>query len=149
MKTTQILILGFIFTTAVSVYGQTALDNYLLNYTYESRKKMKISSEQIVHLLQNDEVVLVDIRFKEEQATWQMNYAIKMPLSTVPNRFTELPKDKLIVTACPHKDRAILAMMFLKSKGYKVAYLKDGLLGLAEYLRGDKAKHFIKNFKKQ
>jgi rhodanese-related sulfurtransferase len=77
-----------------------------------------------------------------------MDYAIKMPLSTLPQRYEELPKDKLIVTSCPHKDRAILAMMYLRSKGYKVAYLKDGLLGLADHLRGDNAKNFIRNFKK-
>lgn len=148
MKTIQFLILGIIFINVASVSAQTELDNYLSNYTYESRKEMKISSEQIVQLLQDDEVVLVDIRFEEEQAAWQMDYAIKMPLSTLPQRYVELPKDKRIVTACPHKDRAILAMMYLKSKGYEVAYLKDGLLGLADHLRGDKAKNFIRNFKK-
>ena len=108
---------------------------------------MKVSSEKIVQLLQEDKAILVDIRFEEEQAAWGMNYALPMPLSTLPNRYKELPKNKLIVTACPHKDRAIMAMVFLKSKDYEVAYLKDGLLGLAEYLRGDQAKNFIDNYK--
>jgi hypothetical protein len=34
-------------------------------------------------------------------------------------------------------------MMYLKSKGYKVKYLSEGLLKLADYLRGDNAKNFI------
>ena len=76
-----------------------------------------------------------------------MEYTIKMPLSSLPERHSELPEDKLIVASCPHKDRAIMAMMYLKSKGYQAAYLKDGLLGLAEHLRGDRANEFIKNFK--
>ena len=42
-----------------------------------------------------------------------------------------------------------MAMMFLKSKGYKAAYLKDGLIGLADHLRGDRAKKFIRNFKNE
>jgi len=46
-----------------------------------------------------------------------MDYALKMPLAQLPERYEELPNNKLIVTACPHKDRAIMAMMFLKSKG--------------------------------
>lgn len=35
-------------------------------------------------------------------------------------------------------------MMYLKGKGYKVKYLQEGLLGMAKYLRGDKAREFIK-----
>lgn len=129
------------------VMGQSELDEFLIDFSYENRKEMKVSSEKIVELLKQKEAILVDIRFEEEQAAWQMNYALQMPLSTLPTRYEELPKDKLIVTACPHKDRAIIAMVYLKSKGYNVAYLKDGLLGLAEHLRGDKAKNFIEKLK--
>lgn len=108
---------------------------------------MKISSEQIVQLLQDKQAVLLDIRFEEEQAAWQMDYALKIPLPSLPFNYKELPKDKLIVTACPHKDRAIIAMIYLQTKGYKVAYLSEGLIGLADYLRGDKAKDFINKLK--
>lgn len=141
-----LLTTALVFATA-AVSAQSSLDTYLSNYTYESRKEMKVSSEEIIDLLQNDEAVLVDIRFEEEQAAWQMNFSLKIPLPDLPRRYTELPTNKLIVTACPHKDRAIMAMMYLKSKGYKAAYLKDGLLGLTEYLRGDNAYNFIENFK--
>ena len=72
-----------------------------------------------------------------------MDYALKIPLDQLPSNLSQLPKDKRIVTACPHKDRAIIAMVYLISKGYDVAYLEDGLLGLADYLRGDRAKEFI------
>lgn len=133
--------------TSTIVTSQSKLDDFLSDFTYENRKEMKVSSEQIVTLLQNDQAILVDIRFEEEQAAWQMDYALKIPLATLPYRYNELPKDKLIVTACPHKDRAIIAMVYLKSKGYNAAYLSEGLLGLADYLRGDKAKNFIQNFK--
>ncbi|KAF0155258.1 MAG: hypothetical protein FD159_2242 [Syntrophaceae bacterium] len=34
-------------------------------------------------------------------------------------------------------------------KGYKSKYLTDGLLGLADYLRGDRAKDFIKEQKNE
>lgn len=144
VKITLYSIVAF-FTTLV--YSQSKLDRFLSDFDYESRKEMKVSSEQLVKLLQDNQAVLVDIRFEEEQNAWQMDYAIKMPLSTIPSRYNELPKDKLIVTACPHKDRAIIAMVYLIEKGYKVAYLSEGLLGLADYLRGDKAKSFIDNFK--
>ena len=35
-------------------------------------------------------------------------------------------------------------LVYLKTKGFKARYLEDGLTGLAEYLRGDKARDFIK-----
>ncbi len=31
----------------------------------------------------------------------------------------------------------------METKGYKVKYLSDGLIGLADYLRGDNAFNFI------
>jgi len=140
-----LIMVSLLLVTGVS-FGQTSLDTFLADFDYESRKEMKVSSEQLVTLLQEDKAVLVDIRFAEEHAAWQMPYAVKMPLHDLPLQYSELPKDMLIVTACPHKDRAIIAMVYLKTKGYDVAYLKDGLLGLAEYLRGDQANDFIKKF---
>ena len=64
----------------------------------------------------------------------------------MPNRLNELDKSKLIVTACPHNDRANIARMFLKLKGYDVRYLSDGLLKAVDYLRGDNAKEFMEEY---
>jgi rhodanese-related sulfurtransferase len=89
--------------------------------------------------------VLVDIRYKEEQEAWGPSFGLKIPLNELPGRLEELPKDKIIVTACPHKDRAIIAMTYLRSKGIKARYLTDGLIGLAENLRGDSAMYFLLN----
>ena len=137
----------FLLLTNFKFFSQSNLDSIISNFSYENREEMKISSEQIVQLLQDKQAVLLDIRFEEEQAAWQMDYALKIPLPSLPFNYKELPKDKLIVTACPHKDRAIIAMIYLQTKGYKVAYLSEGLIGLADYLRGDKAKDFINKLK--
>jgi hypothetical protein len=40
-------------------------------------------------------------------------------------------------------------MAYLRSKGYDAKYLTDGLIGLAEYLRGDRAKDFMDDFERQ
>ena len=146
MKTGKYILTFSILMLTSMIHAQSTLDSMLSDFTYESRKAMKISSEQIANLLLEEQAILVDIRFEEEQAAWQMDYALKMPLPTLPQRYTELPKDQFIVTACPHKDRAIIAMVYLRSKGYRAAYLSEGLLGLADYLRGDRAKDFIRKF---
>jgi rhodanese-related sulfurtransferase len=72
-----------------------------------------------------------------------MPFATSIPLPDLPKNLDKLSKEKLIVTACPHNDRAIIAMVYLKTQGYNVKYLSDGLLELANYLRGENALNFI------
>jgi rhodanese-related sulfurtransferase len=119
------------------------LDNYLAGFTYQERKDMKIDSKELVELLKKGEAQLIDIRFPEEFAAWHMGFAKNIPLNELPARLGELDKNKLIVTACPHYDRSSMARLYLITKGYRARYLNDGLLGLAELLRGDKARDFI------
>jgi rhodanese-related sulfurtransferase len=118
------------------------LDEYLTNFTYQERKAMKIDSLELVELLKTGEAQLIDIRFPEEFAAWNMGFAKNIPLNELPSRLGELDKNKLIVTACPHYDRSSMARLYLTTKGYKARYLNDGLLGLAKLLRGDEAREF-------
>ena len=121
-------------------------DNYLSGFTYEERREMKINSVELTVMLEEGTAQLVDIRFKEEYEAWHMPASINIPISELPKRLHELDKSKVIVTACPHKDRAIIARTFLKLKGYETRYLVDGLTGLAEHWRGDNAKEFIQEY---
>jgi rhodanese-related sulfurtransferase len=121
-----------------------SIESYLLGYNYESRQEMKASSKQLIDWLEDGKAVLVDIRFAEEQQAWSTGFGLKIPLNELPGRLAELPKDRIIVTACPHKDRAIIAMVYLRTRGFEARYLTDGLLGLMENLRGEDARYFLK-----
>jgi len=114
------------------------LEQYLLDFDYAERRDMKIGSKELLKLLKEKKAVLVDIRFQEEYSAWRMGFGLHIPLNELPKRLKELDRTKLVVTACPHKDRSALAMAYLKTQGFDVKYLEDGLLGLAELLRGDK-----------
>jgi len=140
-----LIALFFLFLSTVVRADDKALETYIANFDYDSRLEMKIGSEQLIDLLEDGKAVLVDIRFKEEQQVWGPSFALKIPLNELPARFAELPQDKIIVTACPHKDRAIIAMTYLRSRGIAARYLTDGLIGLAENLRGDDALYFLLN----
>lgn len=118
---------------------EDSLGNYLSRFDYEERAKMRISSRELIPLLREGRAQLVDIRLREEQQAWSMGFGLQIPLNELPDRLKELDRSKLIVTACPHMDRAILARIFLVLKGFQAKYLQDGLLGLADYLRGDRA----------
>lgn len=124
------------------------LEDYLSKFDYEARKKMKIQIPELVELLIENKVQFIDVRFKEEFNLWHFSFSKNMPLNELPKRFTELDKSKLVVTACPHYDRALMGRIFLLEKGFKARYLTDGLLGLADYLRGDAAYELL-NFLRQ
>ena len=123
------------------------MKTYLSNFDYAERKAMKITSAELVELLQEDKAQLIDIRFKEEFAAWHMGGSINIPLNELPGRLDEIDKNKIVVTACPHKDRAILGRIFLVLNGYQARYLVDGLMGMADLLRGDKAKLYAEKTK--
>ena len=140
MRTTLPLLM--LLSTSAALMAQDAplftLEQYLLDFDYSERRDMKIGSKELVKLLKEKKAVLVDIRFQEEYAAWRMGFGLHIPLNELPKRLKELDRTKLVVTACPHKDRSALAMAYLKTRGFDVKYLEDGLLGLAELLRGDK-----------
>jgi rhodanese-related sulfurtransferase len=147
----KIIYLLLILSLTLTLQAQTktiTFDAYLSDFGYEERIEMKINSVELSVMLEEGTAQLIDIRFKEEYEAWHMGSAINIPLNELPQRLDELDKEKLIVTACPHKDRAIMARAFLHLKGYKSRYLTDGLIGLAEYWRGDSAKEFIQEYKK-
>jgi len=137
-----LLVVSCLAQPAISAEPMT-LDSFVRNFNYETRKDMKCTGKELLALLAKNEAVLIDIRFPEEQQAWGMNFAMKIPLNELPNRLKEIPKDKIIVTACPHIDRSNIAMVYLRTQGYNARYLVDGLVGFAELLRGDVAKDFI------
>lgn len=123
----------------------SAFDAFLTSFDYDTRADMKTDSKKLLKLLEENKAVLVDIRFPEETRAWRMGFGLFIPLNELPKRLNELPKDKIIVTACPHKDRSSIAMAYLRTKGYNARYMTDGLIGLAENLRGDIAKEFLED----
>ena len=119
------------------------MENYLNNFDYTARKEMKIHISELLELLKNNKAQLINVRFKEEFDMWHFTFSKNIPLNELPGRLNEIDKNKIIVTACPHYDRALIGRIFLLEKGFKVKYLVEGLLGLADYLRGDYAKELF------
>lgn len=146
MKKHLIAVLAIILAAWVpgAAAGEMSMEAYISGFDYQARKDMKIDSETLAKGLMAGEIQLIDIRFKEEYEAWRMGFSVNIPLNELPGRLDELDKNKIIVTACPHKDRAGLAMAYLRTKGFRSKYLVDGLVGLAEHLRGDKARDFIR-----
>jgi rhodanese-related sulfurtransferase len=135
-----------------SLYAQdlksVSFDEYLKTFDYKERKNMKIDIPEMLELYKQGTIQIIDIRFPEEYQAYSFGFIKNIPLNELPARLGELDSTKIIVTICPHYDRAEIARTYLTLKGYRSKYLVDGAVGLAEYLRGDKAKDFINAIKK-
>lgn len=60
----------------------------------------RINGEDARKALASGEALLVDVRGKESYDIEHAKGAISLPLSELPNRMGELPKDKKIITYC-------------------------------------------------
>ncbi|WP_041958627.1 rhodanese-like domain-containing protein [Sulfurospirillum arsenophilum] len=137
------VLLGFLQAVELK---KVSFEEYLLAFDYKERENMKIKTPDMLALIEEGKAILVDVRFREEFEVWHMNFAKNIPLNELPKRLGELPKDKLIITACPHNDRSNLARLFLVMNGYNAKYLNDGLLKTADFLRGENAKEFLEEY---
>lgn len=100
----------------------------------------RISMDDFIKAYNAQEAELLDIRIPMETAVWQLNFGLKIPANELPEKLEQLPKDKLIVVACPMTDRSNMARSYLLSKGFNVKYLQGGLLGLMDRLKGGRAR---------
>lgn len=152
MKLGMAVICFITMLTATALYAQdlkgVSFDDYLKAFDYKERKNMKIEIPEMLEFYKQGAAQIIDIRFPEEYQSYSFSFIRNIPLNELPDRIGELDKSKIIVTICPHYDRAEIARTYLTLKGFRSKYLVDGAVGLAEYLRGDKAKDFINAIKK-
>jgi len=99
-------------------------------------KNMQIEIDEFLKLYNNKECELLDIRVVAETKVWQLNFGLKIPAPELAERLDELPKDKLIVVACPRSNRSNMVRTWLAIQGFEARYLSDGLLGLMNHLKG-------------
>jgi rhodanese-related sulfurtransferase len=106
-----------------------------LNWLVENNHK--ISLEGFIEKWKAGEALLLDVRTKEEAELFKLDaFGINVPLSELPDRLSELPKDKLICTMCPGKIRAAIAYTFLLSEGFEnVKVLASTPSELVDYLK--------------
>ena len=122
-------------------------DSYLKTFDYQERQDMKIQIPELFKLYEEGKAQIIDIRFHEEYEAWHIGFGDHIPLNELPDRLGEIDPNKTIVTMCPHYDRAEIARLFLKLKGFDARYLTDGMLKVVDYLRGDKARDYMDKIK--
>lgn len=148
MKKVIFLVLAIVGLVNAMELNKVDFDTYLSKFDYKERNEMKIKTPDMLALVEEGKAVLVDFRFAQEFEAWHIAGSVNIPLNELPKRLNELPKDKLIITACPHNDRSNMARLYLTLHGYQAKYLNDGLLKAADFLRGENAKEYMDELKK-
>ena len=107
-------------------------------------KELKISLEEFLKLYKEDKAILLDVRMPFEKELWEVKFATQLSPNEIEESLNKLPKDKLIVTACPNKGRSPFVAAYLKEKGFNAKFLEEGLIALMQFLRAGEAKKFNK-----
>lgn len=96
-----------------------------------------VSVEQLKTMRERKEdFILVDVRNADEVALNEISGSVKLPLPDLPQRFSELPKDKLIVLHCKAGGRSARALKFLREQGYtRLKNLTGGITAWEQHCR--------------
>ena len=94
-----------------------------------------ITAEYLESIL--DQVFLLDVRNEDEFSEYQIPGSVNIPLDELFDEkiFEKIPKDKTVVTVCPHGNRAMVASFALTRAGIDSQILAGGLAGWNQILK--------------
>jgi glyoxylase-like metal-dependent hydrolase (beta-lactamase superfamily II)/rhodanese-related sulfurtransferase len=78
-------------------------------------------------MVKSGDIILLDVREPDEFKQWNIEGSINIPLGQVPTTLYKIPKDKEIVTICPHGNRSGMVTYMLQRQGYNTKTLEGGL----------------------
>lgn len=84
-----------------------------------------------------DKVFLLDVRNTEEFSEYKIPGSVNIPLDNLldPKTLEKIPKEKEVVTICPHGNRALIASFILSREGIDSQTLGGGLTGWNQVLK--------------
>ena len=92
-------------------------------------------------LQKNENLFLLDVRDRDEFSEFKIPGSINIPLTEVfkQENISKIPKDKDIITICPHGNRAMVATFALARNNINAHVLEGGLAGWSQVLNPVKA----------
>lgn len=76
--------------------------------------------------------LLIDVRTTEEFASGYINGAVNIPIDSIANRLSEIPKDQPVVLYCRSGNRSAQAARILENAGYTNIYDLGGIIAWAQ-----------------
>ncbi|MCD6321250.1 hypothetical protein J7L84_03280 [Candidatus Bipolaricaulota bacterium] len=79
------------------------------------------------------DALVVDVRSPADYKSWHYPGAVNIPLAELPQRATELPKDRPIVLYCPVGYQSLDGVELLRRLGYEAYSFRGGVPSLRKY----------------
>ena len=105
------------------------IDRVVQTFLQDRTLLQPIEAEELFRRLDEDQVILLDVRPTEEYAAGHLPQAVSVPLAELEARLQDLPLDKEIVAYCrgPYCVFADEAVALLHARGYHARRLEHGI----------------------
>ncbi len=106
------------------------IDRVVETFLHDRHLFQPIEADALLHLLSNDQVILLDVRPRAEYAAAHLPHARSMPVAELEARLSELPLEKEIIAYCrgPYCVFADEAVRLLRARGYHARRLEHGVI---------------------
>ena len=104
------------------------VDKVVKDFRAGKLELQSVTIDELIEKMENEEVVLLDVRPEEEFKAGHISSALSIPYDQLASRFDELPKNKEIIAYCrgPFCVFADDASEFLLRNNFKSKRLKEG-----------------------
>ncbi len=96
-----------------------------LDLSYWGTGQHKVTPAQFFDRQQAEDAVLLDLRSPEEIGYLTLPFALQIPIRDLPERWSEIPEDRLVATFCSSMTRAVVAWVFLQLQGLENVRILD------------------------
>lgn len=96
-----------------------------LDLSYWGTGQHKVTPAQFFDRLQTEEAVLLDLRSPEEIGYLTLPFALHIPINDLPERWHEIPEDRLVAAFCSSMTRAVVAWVYLNLQGLENVRILD------------------------
>jgi rhodanese-related sulfurtransferase len=88
----------------------------------------EITPTELQQLLSEDNPpILIDVREEGEAAVCAIEGSILIPMSSLPQRLQEIPRDRAVALYCHHGMRSLMAGQWLARNGFDALSLAGGI----------------------
>ena len=96
-----------------------------LDLSFWGTAQHKVTPQQFFERQQSEGAVLLDVRSPEEADYLALPFALHIPIAELPDRWQEVPSDRLVATFCSSATRATVAWVYLQLKGLDKVRILD------------------------